>query len=81
MTQKRQAGRGWYLLLGLLVMLMLPACSSSKFISQATSRDDTIKFAYTQQKFLGAEHGVVTCHMQEDGTLDQCKRIDINFAD
>jgi hypothetical protein len=69
-------------LFSVIVMMMLSqGCAGSRFVSQATSRGDTIKFAYTQQKFMSSEQGLIECKVAEDGALSECQRIDVEFQD
>lgn len=65
----------------MLTMMLTQGCAGSRFVSQATSRGDTIKFAYTQQRFMSSEQGLIECKVAEDGALSQCQRIDVEFQD
>ena len=72
---------GWqFVMIGLLVLLM-SGCAGSRYVSQATSQGDTIKFAYTQKKLFETEQGIVQCKIAEDGGLYNCKKIDVTFAE
>ena len=76
-----EAVRGAMLVSVTLIGMMAQGCAGSRFVSQATSRGDTIKFAYTQNKFLETEQGIVECKVAEDGALSDCKKIEVVFED
>ena len=69
-------------LLGLAgALAMLSGCAGPKVVSAMTSRNDTIKFVYFQNRFLGGQQGVIECKAAADGALSECKELALTFAD
>jgi hypothetical protein len=69
----REKVRRASLLGALALMAALTGCAGPKVVSGATSRGDTVKFAYWQKEaFGGFQYGILECKAQQDGTLQEC---------
>lgn len=77
----REGMRHRLLALACCAAVLGTGCAGSRFVSQATSREGTIKFAYSQQKMFETEQGIVECKVAQDGSLSDCKKIEIEFQD
>ncbi|GMV39899.1 MAG: hypothetical protein AMXMBFR64_16150 [Myxococcales bacterium] len=66
------------MLLGVACALTLAAgCATPRVITQATSRDAEIKFAWSD----GGDFGLVRCAIGDQGALADCKGINVQFND
>jgi hypothetical protein len=75
-----QASARW-LLGALLCVLGAQGCAGPRYVNNATARENTIKFAYTQQKFMATEQGFIECKVDQEGNLSECKKLDVDFKD
>lgn len=64
--------------LGLLaagLAVLATGCANPRVITKATSRENQIKFAYSE----GSDYGLVRCTVQADGTLSDCRELAVDF--
>lgn len=79
MQEKARRASTWG---ALALMAALTGCAGPKVVSGATSRGDTVKFAYWQKGFANSFHyGVLECKAQQDGTLQECSDMKIKLKE
>ena len=67
-------------LISLLTLSFLSACAGPRAVVNITSRGDQVKLVYYQKKFLGYDQGIIQCKATEDGTLDECRKLNVKFS-
>ena len=60
------------------VALMAAACGP-RVITDITLTPTTAKVTYVKRSFLFPETGIVECQRAEDGSLSNCKKMDITW--
>lgn len=62
-------------------LLVASACAQPRIITGMTSSGDSFKIVYTQKRIANADTGIVQCRRQEDGSLANCRRLNITWSD
>ncbi len=77
--------KGWLLLLLAGLMLFAVACTGPKFVVRTTGTSSQMKMLYWQKKsflfFSWYSQGVVKCDIDDDGSLTNCREMELVFED
>ena len=65
-----------------LVSTAATGCTYPRVVRGITSRGDSVKFLYQQNKFLGStEQGVIRCKVGAEGALSDCRNMTVTLED
>lgn len=65
----------------ILAAPLLVGCAGPRVVSQMSERGNTMKFGYSQSKFLETDYGIVECNKTADGSLSDCQTMNVNFKE
>lgn len=64
-----------------LATTALGACSSPRYVTRIAGNAEQVKLVYFQNKFFGSETGIVKCDKGKYNYLENCRDLQVEFAD